>query len=156
MPLSTEGLDVLVCIKQVPDVTEMKIDPETHTLLREGVPSIVNPFDEHAVEAAVRIREALGGKVTVISMGPPQAEEALRQCLQMGADEAFLISDRALVGSDTIATSYCLSRAIATIGKCDLILCGQQAIDGDTAQVGPGIAENLSLPQVTCVSSIER
>jgi electron transfer flavoprotein beta subunit len=148
-------MEIVVCIKQVPDTTEVKINPETNTLIREGVPSIVNPFDENAVEAALKLREQHGGKVTVISMGPPQAKEALRHVLAMGADEVILISDRAFAGSDTLATSYTLSQAIKKIGKFDLIICGKQAIDGDTAQVGPGVAEWLNLPQVTFVVKIE-
>ncbi|NQU17942.1 MAG: electron transfer flavoprotein subunit beta/FixA family protein, partial [Candidatus Saganbacteria bacterium] len=142
-------MDIIVCIKQVPDTTEVKINPETNTLVREGVPSIVNPFDENAVEAALKLKEQYGGKVTVITMGPPQAKEALKQVLAMGADEVLLISDRAFAGSDTWATSYTLAQAIKKIGSFDLILCGKQAIDGDTAQVGPGIAEWLNIPQVT-------
>jgi electron transfer flavoprotein beta subunit len=147
-------MDIIVCIKQVPDTTEVRINPETNTLIREGVPSIVNPFDENAVEAALQLKEKHGGTVTVITMGPPQASEALKTCVAMGADHTFLVSDRAFAGSDTWATSYTLSQAIKKIGKFDLILCGKQAIDGDTAQVGPGIAEWLGLPQVTFVSKI--
>ncbi len=148
-------MDIIVCIKQVPDTTEVKINPETNTLVREGVPSIVNPFDENAVEAALQLKEKHGGTVTVITMGPPQASEALKTCVAMGADNVYLVSDRAFAGSDTWATSYTLSQAIKKLGKFDLILCGKQAIDGDTAQVGPGIAEWLGLPQVTFVSKIE-
>lgn len=148
-------MNIIVCIKQVPDTTEVKINPETNTLIREGVPSIINPFDENAVEEALKLKEKHGGKVTVITMGPPQAAEALRQCIAMGVDEVFLVSDRAFAGSDTWATSYTLSQAIKKIGAFDLIICGKQAIDGDTAQVGPGIAEWLSIPQVTFASKIE-
>ena len=148
-------MDVVVCIKQVPDTTEVKINPETNTLIREGAPSIVNPFDENAVEAALQLKEKHGGTVTVITMGPPQAAEALKTTIAMGADNAVLISDRAFAGSDTWATSYTLSQAIKKLGKYDLILCGKQAIDGDTAQVGPGIAEWLGIPQVTFASKIE-
>jgi len=147
-------LQIVVCIKQVPDTTEVKIDPVKNTLIRDGVPSIVNPFDEYAVEAAVRIKEQFGAKVTVLSMGPPQAESALRKCLAMGADEAVLVSDRAVAGADTLATSYTLAKAIEKIGKPDIIFCGKMAIDGDTAQVGPGIAEHLGLPQATYVQKI--
>lgn len=147
-------MDMIVCIKQVPDTTEVKIDPVKGTLIREGVPSIVNPFDKNAVEAALQLKEKHGGKVTVVTMGPPQAVDALRECLAMGADEAVLLSDRAFAGADTYATSYTLSKAIEKIGNYDLILCGKQAIDGDTAQVGPGIAEHLKLPQVTYVQKI--
>ncbi|OGC05174.1 electron transfer flavoprotein subunit beta [candidate division WOR-1 bacterium RIFOXYA12_FULL_43_27] len=148
-------MDIIVCIKQVPDTTEVKINPETNTLVREGVPSIVNPFDENAIEAALALKEQHGGKVTVITMGPPQAKEALKQAVAMGADEVYLVSDRAFAGSDTWATSYTLAQAIKKIGKYDLILCGKQAIDGDTAQVGPGIAEWLNIPQATFAVKIE-
>jgi electron transfer flavoprotein beta subunit len=148
-------MEIIVCIKQVPDTTEVKINPETNTLIREGVPSIVNPFDENAVEAALQLKEKHGGKVTVITMGPPQAAEALKTCIAMGADEVYLVSDRAFAGSDTWATSYTLSQAIKKIGNFDLILCGKQAIDGDTAQVGPGIAEWLNIPQVTFAVKLE-
>src|SRR3989339_818867 len=148
-------MDIIVCIKQVPDTTEVRINPETNTLIREGVPSIVNPFDENAVEAALQLKEKHGGKVTVITMGPPQAAEALKACVAMGADEVCLVSDRAFAGSDTWATSYTLAQAIKTLGHFDLILCGKQAIDGDTAQVGPGIAEWLDIPQVTFVVKVE-
>ncbi len=142
-------MNFIVCIKQVPDTTEVRIDPETNTLVREGVPSIINPFDENAIEAALQLKEKHGGKVMVITMGPPQAEKALREAVAMGADEAILISDRAFAGSDTLATSYTLAQAIRRIGDYDLILCGKQAFDGDTAQVGPGLAEQLGIPQVT-------
>ena len=148
-------MDIIVCIKQVPDTTEVKINPETNTLVREGVPSIVNPFDENAVEAALQLKEKHGGTVTVITMGPPQAAEALKTTIAMGADNAILVSDRAFAGSDTWATSYTLSQAIKKIGKFDLIICGKQAIDGDTAQVGPGIAEWLGIPQVTFAVKVE-
>jgi electron transfer flavoprotein beta subunit len=147
-------MQIIVCIKQVPDTTEVKIDPVKGTLIREGVPSIVNPFDKNAVEAALQIREQKSGKVTVLTMGPPQAMDALRECLAMGADEAVLVSDRAFAGADTWATSYTLAKAIEKIGKPDIIFCGKQAIDGDTAQVGPGIAEHIGLPQVTYVQKI--
>ncbi len=148
-------MNVIVCMKQVPDTSEVRIDPETNTIVREGVPSIINPFDENAIEAAVQLVEEHGGKVTVITMGPPQAEQALREALAMGADEAILLSDRALAASDTLATSYVLSCAIRRIGDYDLILCGKQAFDGDTAQVPPGIAEQLGLPQITYVIGLE-
>ncbi|EAX47959.1 electron transfer flavoprotein beta-subunit [Thermosinus carboxydivorans Nor1] len=148
-------MEIIVCVKQVPDTTEVKIDPQTNTLIRQGVPSIVNPFDKNAVEAALQLKEKHGGRVTVISMGPPQAKDALKECLAMGADEAILISDRAFGGADTLATSYTLAAAIRKIGKFDLIICGKQAIDGDTAQVGPEIAEHLGIPQVTYVAKID-
>jgi len=148
-------MEILVCIKQVPDTTEVKINPETNTLVREGVPSIINPFDENAIEAALQLKEQHGGKVTVITMGPPQASEALRTTVAMGVDEVVLVSDRAFAGSDTWATSYALAQTIKKLGNFDLILCGKQAIDGDTAQVGPGIAEWLGIPQVTFAVKID-
>ena len=148
-------MDIVVCVKQVPDTTEVKIDPQTNTLIRQGVPSIVNPFDKNAVEAALQLKEKHGGTVTVISMGPPQAKDALKECIAMGADSAYLVSDRAFGGADTLATSYTLAAAIKKLGNVDLILCGKQAIDGDTAQVGPEIAENLGMTQVTYAAKIE-
>ena len=148
-------MNIIVCIKQVPDTAEVRIDPVTKTLIREGVPAIVNPFDLYAAEEAIRLKERYGGKTIAISMGPPQAEEALREVVSMGIDEAILITDEQFRGSDTLATSYTLAKAIQKLGDYDLILCGKQAIDGDTAQVGPGIAEWLSLPQVTYVGKIE-
>jgi electron transfer flavoprotein beta subunit len=148
-------MNIVVCIKQVPETTEVKINPETNTLIREGVPSIVNPFDENAIEEALKLKEKNGGKVTVLTMGPPQAAEALKTTIAMGADEALLISDRAFAGSDTWATSYTLAQTIRKIGMPDVIFCGKQAIDGDTAQVGPGIAEWLNIPQITFALKIE-
>lgn len=145
---------IIVCIKQVPDTAEVRINPETGTLIREGVPSIINPLDLHAIEAGLQLKEKTGGKVTVISMGPPQAESALREAIAMGADEAVLISDKAFAGSDTWATSYVLSMAIKKIGA-DIIICGKQAIDGDTAQVGPETAEFLNIPHISYVRKIE-
>lgn len=145
---------VIVCVKQVPDVTEVRIDPKTNTLIREGVPSIMNPFDLHAIEAALQIREKTGGKVTVITMGPPQAEEVLREAISMGVDEAVLLTDRRFAGADTWATAYTLAKAAEKIGF-DLIICGKQAIDGDTAQVGPEMAEFLQIPHVSYVRRIE-
>ena len=147
-------MNILVCIKQVLDTTEIKIDPVTNTLIRDGVPSIVNPFDGYALEAAARIKDANPDtKIVVVSMGPNQATNALKECLAIAADKAYLVSDRAFGGSDTLATSYILSHTIRKIeeteGKFDAIFCGKQAIDGDTAQVGPEIAEHLGLPQVT-------
>ena len=144
-------MDIIVCIKQVPDAKDVRLDPETNTLAREGVEAIMNPFDRHALEEAVCLKERLGGKVTVLSMGPPQARDVLREAISCGADEGVLVSDRAFAGADTWATSYTLARAVQTIGDFDLILCGKQAIDGDTAQVGPGLASRLGLPYVTCV-----
>jgi electron transfer flavoprotein beta subunit len=148
-------MNIIVCIKQVPETTEVRINPETNTLIREGVKSIINPFDMYAIEEAIRIKEKLGGKSTAITMGPPQAEVALREAMAMGIDEGILISDRAYAGSDTWATSYTLSTVIKKIGQFDLILCGKQASDGDTAQVGPGISAHLDIPQVTYVKKIE-
>ena len=148
-------MEILVCVKQVPDTTEVRIDPQTNTLIRQGVPSIVNPFDKNALEAALQLKEQHGGKVTVVSMGPPQAKAALKECLAMGADQAYLISDRAFGGADTLATSYTLAAGIRKLGNFDIILCGKQAIDGDTAQVGPEIAEHLAISQVTYVAKIE-
>ena len=148
-------MNIIVCIKQVPDTTEVKINPETNTLIREGVPSIINPFDENAIETALKLKEQGGGSVTVITMGPPQATEALRQAVAMGADQVVLVSDRAFAGSDTWATSCTLAQTIQKLGKYDLIICGKQAIDGDTAQVGPGIAEWLNIPQVTFAVKVE-
>jgi electron transfer flavoprotein beta subunit len=147
---------IAVCVKQVPGTTDVQIDPITNTLKREGVESILNPFDEYAVEEAIRIKERLpGSKVIVVTMGPPQAESVLRECLARGADEAVLISDRAFAGADTLATSYALAQTVRKIGDVKLILCGKQATDGDTAQVGPGIAEKLDIPHVAYVKKIE-
>ena len=148
-------MNIIVCIKQVPDTQDIRINPETNTLMREGVQSIVNPFDMYAIEEALRIKEKLGGKITVICMGPKQAEEAMREAVSMGVDEMVLMCDRAFAGSDTWATSYTLAKGIQKLGKFDIIICGKQAIDGDTAQVGPGIAATLDIPQVTYVKKTE-
>jgi len=148
-------MHIVVCIKQVPDTANVKIDPKTNTLIREGVASIINPFDMYAIEEAVRIKEKKGGQVTVLTMGPPQAENALREAISMGVDNAVLLSDRAFAGSDTWATSYTLSMALKKLEPFSLIICGKQASDGDTAQVGPGIAAHLDLPQITYVRKIE-
>ena len=148
-------MNIIVCIKQVPSTTAVMLDEKTGTLKREGVESIINPFDEYAIEEAVRIKEKTAGKVTVLTMGPLQAETALREALSHGCDSAILISDRKFAGSDTLATSYTLSLAITKIGIPDLIICGKQATDGDTAQVGPGIAEHLDIPHVAYVGRIE-
>ena len=147
-------MHAIVCIKQVPDTTEVKIDPERGTLIREGVPSVVNPFDMYAIEEGILLKEAHGGKATVISMGPPQAKEALKEAVAMGCDEAVLLSDRTYAGADTWATAYTLSQAIRKIGEYDLIVCGRQAADGDTGQVGPGIATQLGINQLTYVFRI--
>ena len=152
-------MNILVCIKQVPDTTEIKIDPVTNTLIRAGVPSIVNPFDAYALEIAARIKDVTPEtKIILLSMGPKQAEAALKECLAVGGDKAYLVSDRAFGGADTLATSYTLKTAIDKIetleGKFDIIFCGKQAIDGDTAQVGPQVAEKLGLSQITYTEEI--
>jgi electron transfer flavoprotein beta subunit len=146
---------IVVCVKQVPDTTDVKINPETNTLIREGVQSITNPFDEFAVEEALLTKEKYGGEVHVISMGPPQAIEVLRNALAVGADKVYLVSDKAFAGADTLATAYTLAKTIEMIGGVDLVICGKQAIDGDTAQVGPGIATRLGIPQLTYVSKVK-
>jgi len=148
-------VNIVVCIKQVPNTTEVRINPETNTLIRDGVESVINPFDTYAIEEAVRLKEKYSGKVTVITMGPPQAETALREAISLGCDEGVLITDRRFAGSDTWATSYTLSQAIKKVGHVDVIFCGKQASDGDTAQVGPGISTHLDIPQVTYVRKIE-
>ena len=149
-------MNIVVCIKQVPDTTDVKINPETNTLVREGVASIVNPFDMYAIEEALRIKEMVGGgsTVTALTMGPPQAEAVLREAISMGADRGVLLCDRAFAGADTWATSYALSQAVKTLGGADLVLFGKQASDGDTAQVGPGVATHLNLPQITYVRKL--
>lgn len=146
------------CLKQVPDTAEVKIDPQTNTLIRSGVESIANPFDVVALEEALRLKERYGGKVTALSMGPPQAENVLREALSLGADVAILLSDRPFAGADTLATSYTLGKAIERLNRelpVDLIFCGKQAIDGDTAQTGPGIATRLGYTQLTYVVQVE-
>jgi electron transfer flavoprotein beta subunit len=148
-------MDIIVCIKQVPDTNDVRIDEKKGTLIREGVPSIINPDDKHAIEEALRIREKEGGKITVLTMGPPQADDALREAMAMGADEAILLTDRAFAGSDTWATAYSIGKAVQAIGHFDLIIAGRQAIDGDTAQVGPQMAEYLELPQITYARKID-
>ena len=149
-------MNFIVCVKQVPDTTEIKIDPTTNTLIREGVESIINPFDLYAIEEALRLKEQYGGKLTVVSMGPPQAESALREAIAIGADEMILLSDRKFAGADTLATGLTLAAAIKKIGDYDLLLFGQQAIDGDTAQVGPGVAAFLEIPQTCFVRKVEK
>jgi electron transfer flavoprotein beta subunit len=149
-----KGLKIIVTVKQVPDTAEVRIDPETNLLIREGVPSIINPEDRNAVEAALCLRQEHGGTVTAVTMGPPQAEEALAEVLAMGADRGVLLTDRAFAGSDTLITAFTISRAIMRLGRFDLILCGRQAIDGDTAQVGPQLAGFLGLPQITYAEKI--
>jgi electron transfer flavoprotein beta subunit len=146
---------IVVCIKQVPDTTDVKIDPKTNTLIREGVASITNPFDDYAVEEALLTKEKYGGEVHVITMGPPQAIDVLKNAFALGADKVYLVSDKAFAGADTLATAYALSKTIQTIiGDVDLVICGKQAIDGDTAQVGPGVATRLGIPQLTYVSKV--
>lgn len=147
-------MKIAVCIKQVPDTSEIRIDPKTNTLIRDGVPSIINPDDKGALEAALSLKDKLGCEVVVVSMGPFQAEAALREALAMGADDAYLVSDRAFAGSDTLATSTIIAAALKKIGF-DAIIGGRQAIDGDTAQVGPQIAEHLGIPQITYCASID-
>jgi electron transfer flavoprotein beta subunit len=146
---------VIVCIKQVPDTTNVRINPETNTLMREGVESIINPFDMYALEEGLRIKEKHGGSVTVLSMGPPQVESALREAVSLGVDKAVLLTDRAFAGADTLATGYTLAAGINQLDGADIILMGKQAMDGDTGQVGPGVAENLSIPHITDIRKIE-
>lgn len=148
-------MKIVVCLKQVPETQEVRIDPETLNLQREGIKSIINPFDLYALEEGLRVRERQGGEVIVLSMGPPQAESALREALTYGADQAILLSDRAFAGADTWATAYTLAAAIRRLGAVDLIFCGKQAIDGDTAQVGPELAAFLDWPQVSWARKLE-
>ncbi len=147
-------MKIIVCIKQVPETTEVNIDPETKRIVREGVKGIINPYDTYAIEEAVRLKERFGGETTVVTMGPPQADTALRDALAMGIDRAVLVSDRKFGGSDTLATAYTLSCAVRKLGVFDLILAGREALDGSTGQVGPGMAENLDIPSITFVSRI--
>jgi electron transfer flavoprotein beta subunit len=152
-------LHIIVCIKQVPDSREIRIDPKTNTLIRQGVPAIVNYFDLHGLEEALRIKDKFGARVTVVTMGPPSAEKALKQCVSMGADEGVLVSDRAFAGADTLATSYVVALTIQkaedTWGPADIIFCGKQTLDGDTGQVGPGVACRLDMDQLTYVEKVE-
>ncbi len=151
-------MHIVVCIKQVPDSAQIRVHPVTNTIMRQGVPTIVNPYDLFALEAALRLRDVLGATVTVLTMGPPMAEDTLRKALGFGADRAVLLTDRAFAGSDTLATSYALAQAVRKIGETwgapDIVFTGKQTIDGDTAQVGPGIARRLGLNQVTYVAAI--
>ena len=149
-------MKIIVCIKQVPDTTNVRIDPETNTLIREGVESIINPFDEYALEEGIRLQEEYGGETNALSMGPPQVETALRDTLSMGIQNAYLLCDRAFAGADTLATGYTLAAGIRKLGGADIILMGRQAIDGDTGQVGPGVAENLNIPHITDIKKIEQ
>lgn len=156
--LEKPPMHIVICIKQVPDSAQIRVHPVTNTIMRQGVPTIINPYDLFALEEALRLRDAHGGEVTVLTMGPPMAEDALRKALGYGADRAVLLTDRYFAGSDTLATSFALSQAIAKIGETfgtpDLIFTGKQTIDGDTAQVGPGIAKRLGLLQLTYVAKI--
>lgn len=149
---------IVVCVKQVPDSREIRIDPKTNSLIRQGVPSIVNFYDMHGLEEALRIKDSQGARVTVVTMGPPPAEKALKECISLGADEAVLVTDKGFAGADTLATSYVLGAAIRKVesvwGPADLIFCGKQTIDGDTGQVGPGIAYRLDIEQLTYVNKI--
>ena len=149
-------MNIVVCIKQVPDTTEIKIDPVKNTLIRTGVPSIMNPFDKNALETGLSLKDQYGGKVTVISMGPPQAQQVIREAFAMGADGGTLLSDRKFGGADVLATSYTLAQGIKSCGDFDLILCGKQTTDGDTAQVGPEISEWLNIPSVADVVKINQ
>lgn len=148
-------MNIIVCIKQVPDTNQMKFDKETYSLVREGVPFIINPFDENAIESALQIKEKHGGNVIVISMGPLQVKDSLRHAVAMGADQAILLSDRRFALADTLATSYTLATAIKKIGDFHIILFGKQSIDSDTAQVGPSVAEFLNIPQITYARKIK-
>src|SRR5574337_964299 len=149
-------MNIVVMIKQVPDTSEVRINRETNTLIRDGVPSIINPFDRYAIEEAIRLREQHGGKVTAVTMGPPQAADALKEAVSLGVDDVVLLSDRAFAGADTWATSYTLAKGIRKIGNTDLVIAGKQAIDGDTAQVGPETAEMLGIPFVAYIRKIEK
>lgn len=151
----SEGLNIVVCIKQVPETTEVKFDEETGRLKREGVSAVVNPFDEYAIEEALRLKEKHGGKVHVLTMGPPWAEDALRDAIAMGSDEAWLATDRAFAGADTWATSLTLAKCIERIGDVDLVICGLKTTDGDTGQTGPEIAEHLGIPHVCYVNEVK-
>lgn len=145
---------IVVCIKQVPASNQVKVDPDTGVIIRNGAQSKTNPYDLYAVETALRLKEQVGGTVTAVTMGPDQAEEMMKDVFYMGVDEGILISDRAFAGSDVLATSYTLSEAVKEIGGCDLIICGKQTTDGDTAQIGPALAEHLGIPHISWVSRI--
>ncbi|MGZ4122809.1 MAG: electron transfer flavoprotein subunit beta/FixA family protein [Tumebacillaceae bacterium] len=153
-------LHIVVCVKQVPDSREIRIDPKTNTLIRQGVPAIANFYDMHGLEEALRIKDQFGARITVVCMGPPPAEKSLKQCISLGADEAVLVTDRGFAGADTLATSYVLGLTIQkvaeTFGPVDIVFCGKQTLDGDTGQVGPGIACRLDLEQLTYVQKVER
>jgi electron transfer flavoprotein beta subunit len=147
-------VEIVVCVKQVPDASEVEIDPEKGTLIRDGVAATINPFDLYAVEEAIKLKEAVGGSVTALSMGPPKAEATLRDAIALGCDRAILITDSSFAGSDTLATSYALAAAIRRITPLDLVICGLKTTDGDTGQVGPGIAEELDVPHVSYVRRV--
>ncbi|MBP3645234.1 MAG: electron transfer flavoprotein subunit beta/FixA family protein [Clostridia bacterium] len=148
-------MNIFVCIKQVPSTNKVQVDEKTGVLKRDGIASKMNPYDLYALETALRLREKAGGKVTVGTMGPPQAQSVVREAYMMGADEGYVFSDRRLGGADVLATSYTLSQAIRSVGDFDLILCGKQTTDGDTAQVGPAIAEHMGIPHAAWVSRLE-
>ncbi|MGB9711607.1 MAG: electron transfer flavoprotein subunit beta/FixA family protein [Dissulfurimicrobium sp.] len=147
-------LNIIVCIKQVPDVKTVRFDPKTGTLIRDGVGAVINPVDLNALEAGLGLKDAVGGEITAVSMGPPQAKEALMEAMAMGVDKGVLLSDRAFAGSDTLATTYILAKAIERLGAFDIVLCGKQSLDGDTAQVGPGLAARLGIPSVAYVEEM--
>jgi len=151
-------LHIVVCVKQVPDSREIRIDPKNNTLIRQGVPSIINFYDMHGLEEALRIKDELGARVTVVTMGPPPAEKGLKECISLGADEAVLVTDRGFAGADTLATSYVVAKTIAKVaetwGPVDMVFCGKQTLDGDTGQVGPGVACRLDLEQLTYVHKV--
>jgi electron transfer flavoprotein beta subunit len=151
-------LHIVVCVKQVPDSREIRIDPKNNTLIRQGVPSIVNFYDLHGLEEALRIKDELGARVTVVTMGPPPAEKGLKECISLGADEAVLVTDRGFAGADTLATSYVVAKTIRKVeeqwGPVDIVFCGKQTLDGDTGQVGPGVACRLDLEQLTYVGKV--
>ncbi len=148
-------MKTIVCVKQVPASNEVRLDPKTNTIIRDGGAAVINPFDAHALEAALQIKEQLGGEVTVLSMGIPDTERMLRECMARGADRALLLTDRAFAGADTLATSYALCCGVEAAGDFDLILCGKMAVDGDTAQIGPEMAQRLGIPHVTDVEWLE-
>lgn len=148
-------MNIIVCVKQVPDTLEVSVDKETNTLIREGVESVINPFDLYAVEEGLCLKEQYGGMVTVLSMGPSQVVDTLRQALSLGAERGVMLCDIGFAGADTLATSYTLARAVKRIGHFDLVICGRQAVDGDTAHVGPSLAEKLGVPHISCVIKID-
>ncbi len=148
-------MKIAVCIKQVPDASTVRFDKEKGTLVREGVESVINPFDYNAIEAGLALKDQVGGEVSVLTMGPPQAQDAIREAISLGVDNGIVVSDRAFAGADTLATTYTLAKAINKLGEFDLVICGKQAVDGDTAQVGPGLAVRLGIPCVTCVDELE-